>query len=132
MKLIFCSITFLQVTPCMRKKMKIINNCVLIKELSLIIKMTCLISVSVDEVSFRLIRYRAMQKKETAIQGCTQSNSTPCPMRQQGGFPNSMYTPLGNNPGGVLIFDIKHEEGAILTGSEEHSIIVCQHELSDG
>ncbi len=43
-----------------------------------------------------------------------------------------MYIPLGDNPGGVLILDIKHEEGAVLTGSKEHSVVICEHELRDG
>lgn len=40
--------------------------------------------------------------------------------------------PLGHNPGGVLVLDIKHKEGAVLTGGKEHSIIVREHQLRDG
>ena len=50
-------------------------------------------------------------------------------MGQQGGSPTEylgfrVYAPLGDNPSRVFVLDIKHEEGAILTRSEEHSVII--------
>ena len=40
--------------------------------------------------------------------------------------------PFGDNPGWVLVLDVKDKQGAVLARGKQHSVVMGEHELGDG